>query len=121
GGVAAAGALEQLMISRVALPDDQSSLVPILADKVPSVENGLWKSFPDGRMETTWHLRPGITWHDGTPFTANDLVFTAMVERDKAVPMTRIRFYDYIASIEAPDPQTLVLGWNKPYIFADSS
>ncbi|MEA2642724.1 MAG: hypothetical protein QOF51_4118, partial [Chloroflexota bacterium] len=34
--------------------DDHGTLRPELAEAVPSAENGLWKVFPDGRMETTW-------------------------------------------------------------------
>src|SRR5437879_3908793 len=41
--------------------------VPVLAEQVPSLERGDWRSFPDGRMETTFHLRSGLQWHDGTP------------------------------------------------------
>jgi len=34
-----------------------------------------WEVSPDARVYT-FHLRHGITWHDGTPFTANDVIFT---------------------------------------------
>ncbi len=44
-----------------------------LAEDVPSVANGLWKLLPNGRMETTWKLREGARWHDGEPFTTEDL------------------------------------------------
>src|SRR5947207_2408142 len=50
--------------------------VPQLAESIPSTENGLWKVTPDGKMETTWKLQPNVTWHDGAPFTADDLLFT---------------------------------------------
>src|SRR5439155_10951029 len=30
-----------------------------LAEVVPSIENGLWQVFPDGRMATTWKIKPG--------------------------------------------------------------
>src|SRR5438034_1134291 len=33
-------------------------LHPVLAKEVPGLENGLWKVFPDGRMQTTWNLHP---------------------------------------------------------------
>lgn len=34
-----------------------------------------WESSPDGR-EHVLHLRPGVTWSDGTPLTADDVVFS---------------------------------------------
>ena len=35
---------------------------PMLAETVPTLENGLWRLSPDGRMELTWKIRPGATW-----------------------------------------------------------
>lgn len=43
------------------------TLVPELADS--------WELAEDGRTYT-FHLHPGITWHDGTPFTAEDVAFS---------------------------------------------
>lgn len=50
-------------------------IVPQLAEAVPTLENGLWKLFPDGRMETTHTTRQGALWHDGRPMTTKDLEF----------------------------------------------
>src|SRR5205809_6327317 len=49
--------LEPLVHVGLVTLDDQNQLRPVLAEAVPSIENGLWKVFPDGRMETTWKLR----------------------------------------------------------------
>src|SRR5581483_7039366 len=38
---------------------------PYLASELPSIENGSWKVFPDGRMETTYKLRSDAKWQDG--------------------------------------------------------
>src|SRR5581483_1994835 len=66
GRVPGLDALEQLVAAGLAVSTDEARLVPQLADAVPTVENGLWQLLPDGRMRTTWNLRPGIVWHDGT-------------------------------------------------------
>ena len=89
-----------------------------LAEAVPTLENGLWKVEPDGRMETTWKIKQNAKWQDGTPFTSDDLTFTAMVEQDKT---TGISFsaYDLIESMATPDPRTIVVTWKKPYMEAD--
>lgn len=34
-----------------------------------------WEVTPDGRAYT-FHLRPGLAWHDGEPLTAHDVAFT---------------------------------------------
>lgn len=46
---------------------DSKTVVPDLADS--------WEISEDG-MTYTFNLHPGVTWHDGTPFTANDVAFT---------------------------------------------
>ncbi len=49
------------------------TLVPVLAAEIPSRENG--RLAADGKS-VTWKIKPGVTWHDGRPLTADDLVFT---------------------------------------------
>src|SRR5687768_2856343 len=53
---------EKLMHVGLLVRDDKGEFHPVLADAVPTVENGLWRVFPDGRMETTWRIRPGAAW-----------------------------------------------------------
>jgi len=91
---------------------------PKLAEAIPSTDNGLWVLNPDGTMVTTWHIRPGVLWQDGTPFTSADLLFTTMVGQDKDLPAFRDPAYASINSIEAPDPNTIVVNWKQPYIAA---
>jgi peptide/nickel transport system substrate-binding protein len=71
-------------------------------------------------METTWTIRPGAKWHDGTPFTAQDLVFTAQVGKDGEVPVFRDPAYDSVEVVEAPDDRTVHVRWSKPFIRADT-
>ena len=59
--------------------DERDARLPQLATEVISVENGAWKVNSDGTMDTTWKIRPGVQWHDGTPFTAEDLLFAFRV------------------------------------------
>lgn len=41
-----------------------------------------WTISPDGRVYT-FHLRPNVTWHDGQPFSADDVVYTIGAVQDK--------------------------------------
>src|SRR5689334_6749293 len=63
------GAVEELLHAGLTTVKDDSVRIPLLAQDVPSLENGLWKVFPDGRMEITWTIRPNARWQDGTPVT----------------------------------------------------
>ena len=118
-GVPGLDVVETLVSAGLAIADSQSRLVPLLAEAVPSIENGLWKVMPDGRMETTWHIRSNAQWQDGTAFTASDLLFTALVEQDKAIDTLPKPAYDSVETIAAPDVRTLVITWRRPFIGAD--
>lgn len=119
GNIPGISGLEQLVTVGFSIANDKGARVPMLAEAVPSVENGLWKVLPDGRMETTWRIRQGAQWHDGTPFTSEDVLFTARVEQDRELPIPRNSAYEVIESIEAPDAQSVRVTWKKTYIEAD--
>jgi len=57
---------------------DYDSRAPIgrLADRVPSLADGTVSLLADGRMRVAYPLRKRVTWHDGAPFTAADLVLS---------------------------------------------
>jgi peptide/nickel transport system substrate-binding protein len=119
GPTPGAEALAELVHAGLVSVDNQGRLFPQLAEEVPSIENGGWKVFPDGRMETTWRIRPGIIWHDGRPFSADDLLFTYRVMQDRAALAFADTASPYIEEIAAPDPQTVVVRWQVPYIEAN--
>ena len=111
--------VELLVNSGLAIKDANGILQPRIADAVPSVDNGQWQLFPDGTMQTTWRLRPDARWADGTAFTVDDLLFTLRVGEDKDLPVFRDAAFDSIASVETPDPNTIVVEWRQPFIGAD--
>ena len=112
--------LEELMNAGLSHMDELGRRRPQLAEAVPTLENGLWKVLPDGRMETTWTLRANAVWHDGTPITTADLLFTADLARDKELPVFEEPEWDYVESLEAIDSRTLVARWKSTYIRADN-
>jgi peptide/nickel transport system substrate-binding protein len=59
--------------------DDRMMPYPALAAAIPSPDNGLVRLSGDGgdrRVIVTMPLRADVTWNDGTPFTADDVVYT---------------------------------------------
>ncbi len=113
-------AFEQLVQSGLSIPRDDNTLTPQLAEALPTLDNGLWQLFPDGRMETRWTIRRGAAWHDGTPLTTDDLLFATMIAQDKDVGILRNPTYDLIDRVEALDASTISVTWRRPYIEADS-
>ena len=70
--------------------DNDGNLRPALAAEIPSREDGTLSS--DGKS-VVWKLKQGVTWHDGQPFTADDVVFTWEFARDPASATTTISTY----------------------------
>ncbi len=119
GRIDGATELSGLTSSGLSVLGPTGAAMPVLSEQLPPVENGLWVLLPDGRMETTWRIRDGARWHDGTAFTADDVVFTSQLARDPEMPWIVDRIYPFIEKVEAPDPRTLRVTWKEPYIRAD--
>jgi peptide/nickel transport system substrate-binding protein len=112
-------ALEDLVQAGLVTVGEGGIARPQLAEQIPSVENGLWQVFPDGRMETRWTIRAGVQWHDGTPFTIGDLLFSADIARDPELANFADAAYGFLERLEALDDRTLIAHWRRPYIAAD--
>lgn len=82
-----------------------------LAARIPSLDDGTMTLLPDGRMRTLWSLRPGILWHDGTPFTADDVVFSWQVARQPELLSTISTLVRLMESVEVLDPLTVSITW----------
>lgn len=112
-------AFRKLAQAQLVKDDYTISPFPELAVELPAADKGTWKVNPDGTMQTIWKLRPNIKWHDGAPFTAEDLVFWLTVLKDDAFPGTSQLGLDQISSVGAPDPQTFVMNWSSPHYRAN--
>ncbi|OPY22486.1 MAG: putative ABC transporter periplasmic-binding protein [Methanomethylovorans sp. PtaU1.Bin073] len=90
-------------------PDETGNMTGLLASS--------WKSSEDG-LEWTFQLREGVTWHDGEPFTANDVAFTYDYIKGKAsISPIGSGWYntDIIESVQALDDHTVKIKLNQPY------
>ncbi|MBM2812048.1 MAG: hypothetical protein HW416_2807 [Chloroflexi bacterium] len=112
--------IQPLVQSGLTVRDGQSARHPVLAETVPSLENGFWKLLPDGRMETSWKIREGAQWHDGTPLSTDDLIFSLEVGQDKEMSAFNTPAYRSIENVTALDARTLVVAWKESSIDADA-
>src|SRR4051794_25554216 len=93
--------------------DQDGNLVPILAAEIPSKENdGLTE---DG-LSVVWKLKRGVKWHDGKPFTADDVVFNWEYARAPETAAVSIASYKDI-KVEKIDDFTVRLSFAKPTPF----
>src|SRR5262245_49904444 len=61
--------------------DPEGNLAPVLAAGIPSAQNG---ALAKDLTSVTWRLKRNATWHDGKPFTADDVVFNYEFVSDPA-------------------------------------
>jgi peptide/nickel transport system substrate-binding protein len=99
--------------------DEREAVRPQLAVAIPAIENGTWRVQPDGTMEVTWKIHPNVKWHDGTPFTSADLLFSFEVYKDPEISNRRGIGVPLMESATAPDPHTFVIKWSKAYVEAN--
>ena len=99
----------------------QGRYEPLLATESISVERGTWRVNDDGTMDTTWKIRPNVKWHDGAPFSVEDILFGLTVRRDPAIGARTYGRLDLLQSASAVDPLTLVLHWSTTYAAADQA
>jgi len=115
---------------------EASTLIPILASDSAShavagqIYNGLVKydknltivgdlaqSFdisPDG-LTITFHLRKGVTWHDGAPFTSRDVLYTYRVIIDPKTPTAYAEDFKQVKNLVALDDHTVRATYGSPF------
>ena len=115
---------------------DASNLIPLLASDSPShniaglVYNGLVKYDKDmkiigdlaeswdisaGGLVITFHLRRGVKWHDGQPFTAADVLFTYQITVDPKTPTAYAGDFLKVKKAEVLDAYTFRVTYDKPF------
>jgi peptide/nickel transport system substrate-binding protein len=98
------------------LIDGQGNALPYLIEAMPQLNTDTWRVLPDGRMETTYKIRPGLTWHDGQPLTADDVAFAHQVYTHPGLPVFEPKPQDRIERLTAVDPQTVRVEWRSPFL-----
>lgn len=88
-------------------PYNKNAIIASLAEK--------WDFSPDGK-KMTLTLRQGVKFHNGSPLTADDVVYTLNLFRDppRGVISRYQALYKAITSIDTPSPNTLVLNLSSP-------
>jgi peptide/nickel transport system substrate-binding protein len=89
--------------------DPDGDLFPVLAAEIPSRENGGLAA--DGKS-VTWKLKRGVTWHDGKPFTADDVVFNWEYASNPASACVTIGSYKDV-KVEKVDDHTVKVIFQK--------
>ena len=93
--------------------DGDGNLQAFLAAEIPSKENG---GVAADSLSVTWKLKQGVKWHDGKPFTADDVVFNWEYAKDPAAAAVSIGSYKDVV-VEKIDTYTVKVKFNQPTPF----
>jgi len=98
--------------ARLLIFDDREALQPELALREPTLAN---KDISQDGRTIVYHLRRGVSWQDGMPFTSADVAFSwqQVMNPNNLVP-TRSN-YDRVDRVDTPDPSTAVVRMKEPY------
>ena len=100
-----------IILEPLARYDETGTLVPYLAEDIPTVANG---GVSEDLTTITWKLKEGLLWSDGTPVTANDAVFTAEYCMHPEGGCAQLSKYNGVQSVEAVDDLTILITFATP-------
>ena len=96
-----------LLFSGLTAHDGENSVVPGLAES--------W-DFDETSNTYTFHIRNGVTWHDGEPFTADDVKFTIEAIMDPENGSENAPNYEDVEEITVIDAQTVAFRLTEPNV-----
>ncbi|HEX2526600.1 MAG TPA: peptide ABC transporter substrate-binding protein [Geminicoccus sp.] len=93
-------------------PGPDGNLIPDLVTEIPTAENGGISA--DG---LTWRLKlkDNVKWHDGTPFTAEDVKYTIELINNPDFRAGRRAGHELVRDIQVVSPTELTWRMEKPY------
>ena len=83
---------------------------PVLAAEIPTLENG---GISEDLLTVTWKLREGVLWHDGEPFTSDDVKFSYEAASDVDAGSAFASEFEKVASVETPDDLTVIVTYSE--------
>ncbi len=96
----------------VTVAADGRTLIPHLAKEVPTVQNG---GISRDGLTITYHLRHGVRWSDGAPFTSRDVKFSFDAIENSNNNVGNRHAYDLVRAVQTPDPYTVVFHMKSVY------
>lgn len=98
--------VDGLIFNELVTLDNHGNDVPDLAAAVPTLANG---GISKNGLTITYHLRHGVRWQDGAPFTSRDVKFTWQAIMNPRNNVVSRKGYDVVSSISTPDAYTVVV------------
>ncbi len=104
----------RLFYEPLAAPAPDGTFVPVLAAQIPTLKNG---GLARDGQSVVWRLKKNVVWHDGTPFTADDVVFNWTFTVDPANATSTRAAFEEVARVDKVDRHTVKVVYKKPEPF----
>jgi peptide/nickel transport system substrate-binding protein len=104
----------RLFYEPLAAPTPQGAFAPVLASEMPSLQNGGLDK--DGQW-VIWRLKKNVVWHDGAPFTADDVIFNWQFAVDPANATSTRAGFELVSRVEKIDTHSVKVVYKKPQPF----
>ncbi len=105
------------MVEGLITTDANNTYIPVLAKSIPTEANGLVVRNEDGTIDMTWPLHSGVRWHDGEPFTSEDVCFTWQFVTGEGSQTYNRDQYLGIVDCAMPNDTTVVMRWDGVYAY----
>ncbi|MEM6662426.1 MAG: peptide ABC transporter substrate-binding protein [Pseudomonadota bacterium] len=103
-----------LVLEPLANYNPAGEMMPTLAEEIPTLGNG---GVSEDLTTITWKLKKGVTWSDGSPFTAADVVFSAEYCMHPEGGCNATPKFADVSSVEALDDHTVKITFGVPKPF----
>jgi len=107
-------AVSRIFYEPLAAPAPDGTFAPVLAEEIPDPKNGGLSR--DGQW-VMWRLKRNVFWHDGVPFTADDVIFNWQFAIDPANATSSRAAFEEVARIDKLDSHTVKVVFKKPQPF----
>jgi peptide/nickel transport system substrate-binding protein len=86
--------------------DDELNYAPYMADS-------MW--MPEDGSSISFRVREGLTWHDGTPVTADDIVWSGEMYMNPDLAFANLQYFQFVDRIEKVDDRTVTFRFTEPH------
>ncbi|HUP20594.1 MAG TPA: peptide-binding protein, partial [Gemmatimonadota bacterium] len=86
--------------------DENMEYEAYMADSMHVAEDG---------MSATFRVREGLTWHDGTPVTADDVVWSIETYMNPDLAFANLQYFQFVDRVERLDDRTVVVHFTEPH------
>jgi peptide/nickel transport system substrate-binding protein len=96
--------------------DTNYNIFPVMAEEIPTLDNGLVTTNDQGNTVVTYKLRQGMKWSDGEPITTADCaIYHYIMMHPETGSIQRGSYPEVVESMDVVDDYTFTMTYNRPW------